>query len=334
MTIRCFALFCMISLVARSQEPPVLTKPVPFNTQEADAIVSRMQIFPKDNAWNADITRWPIAHNSKDLINSIGPNLKLRSNHDMAYILVPPNQKLVEVKITGYPDESDKGPYPVPDDLPIEGWPSEYRTRKQGRLLTLLDVQRDVINENGDRHAIVVDPTRGKLYEFYQMKRTDRGWEAAQASIFDLNSNTLRPAGWTSADAAGLPIFPAVVRYDEIQQGEIKHAIRFTVPKTRRACVHPATHFASKLDDPKLPRMGERFRLRGDFNLTGFSKETQVVLRALQKHGMILADNGIAWGMSFAPDERMKALHEELRLVTGKDFQVVIDPLNRGSGTK
>ncbi|MFT3878064.1 MAG: hypothetical protein QM703_00210 [Gemmatales bacterium] len=326
MTIRCLALFCMISLAAWSQEPPALTKPIPFNTPEADAIVSKMQIFPKDNAWNVDITTWPIADNSKDLINSIGPNLKLRSNHDMAYILVPPNQKLVDVKINGYPDESDKGPYPISDELPIEGWPSEYRTRKQGRLLTLLDVQRDVLNEGGDRHAIIVDPTRGKLYEFFGMKRTDHGWEAAQASIFDLNSNALRPAGWTSADAAGLPIFPAIVRYDEIQRGEINHALRFTAPKTRRAYVHPATHFASKLDDPKLPRMGERFRLRSDFNMTGYSKEAQVVLKALQKHGMILADNGIAWGMSFAPDERMKVLHDGLRKVSGKDFVVVTNP--------
>jgi hypothetical protein len=334
MIIRCLALFCMTNFAAWSQEPPVLTRPIPFNTPEADAIVSKIQIFPKDNAWNADISTWPKAANSQELINSIGPNLKLRSNYDMAYILVPPNQKLVDVKITGYPDESDKGPYPIPDDLPIEGWPSEYRTRKQGRLLTLLDVQRDVINENGDRHAIIVDPTRGKLYEFYQMKRSDRGWEAAQASIFDLNSNTLRPAGWTSADAAGLPIFPAVVRHDEIQRGEINHALRFTVPKTRRAYVHPATHFASKLDDPKLPRMGERFRLRSDFNMSGFSKEAQVVLKALQKHGMILADNGIAWGMSFAPDERMKPLHEELRKVSGKNFEVAIDPLQKVSRKK
>lgn len=324
MTIRCLVVFFLATLAACSQVPPVLTRPIPFNTPEADAIVSKMQIFPKDNAWNADISQWPIAPNSQDLINSIGPNLKLRSNYDMAYILVPPNQKLVDVKITGYPDESDKGPYPVPDDLPIEGWPSEYRTRKQGRLLTLLDVQRDVINENGDRHAIIVDPARGKLYEFFGMKRTDQGWEAAQASIFDLNSNTLRPAGWTSADAAGLPIFPAVVRYDEIQRGEINHALRFTVPRTRRAYVHPATHFASKLDDPKLPRMGERFRLRSDFDLKSFTREAQVVLKALQKHGMILADNGIAWGMSFAPDERMKPLHHELRLVLGKDFEAVL----------
>lgn len=326
MTLRCLVFFLLSNLASFSQEPPVLSKPIAFNTPEADAIVSRLQIFPKDNAWNADISHWPIAPNSKDLINSIGSNLKLRSNHDMAYILVPPNQKLVDVKITGYPDESDKGPYPVPDELPIEGWPSEYRTRKQGKLLTLLEVQRDVINEKGDRHAIIVDPTRGKLYEFYQMKRTDRGWEAAQASIFDLNSNTLRPAGWTSADAAGLPIFPAIVRYDEIQRGEINHALRFTAPKTRRAYVHPATHFASKNNDPKLPRMGERFRLRSNFNMTGFSQEAQVVLKALQKHGMILADNGIAWGMSFAPDERMKPLHDELRIVTGKDFVVVTSP--------
>lgn len=309
-----------------SQDQTAIKQPILFNTPQADAIVASLQIFPKDNAWNTDITGWPVSPNSRDLVNSIGGNLKLRSNHDMAYILVPPDQKLVEVKLTSYPHESDPGPYPVPDNLPIEGWPSEYRSRRQGRLLSLQDVQRDMVNEGGDRHAIIVDPIRGKLYEFYQMKRTDHGWQAAQASIFDLHSNKQRPAGWTSADAAGLPIFPAIVRYDELQRCEIRHALRFTAPKTRRAYVYPATHFASKSDDPKLPRMGERFRLRSDFNMSGYSRDAQTVLKALQKYGMILADNGIAWGMSFAPDDRRKPLYDELRKVLGKDFEAVTLP--------
>ena len=163
------------------------------------------------------------------------------------------------------------------------------------RKLTLDDVQRDKLKENGDRHAIVVDPVGRKLYEFYQLRKTDTGWQAAQASIFDLKSNKLRPAGWTSADAAGLPIFPAVVRYDELKRGTIEHALRLTVVKTRRAYVAPATHYASRRTDPNLPRMGERLRLKKDFDVSGFSPEVQTILKALKKYGMLVADNGIDW---------------------------------------
>jgi len=311
------------------QESPAITRPVPFHLPEADTIVSSLQVFPKDNAWNTKITNWPVAANSQLLVKSIGADLKLRSNHDMAFILVPADHKRVEVKITGYAQESDAGPFPIPDELLIEGWPSEYRKPRQGRMLSLFDVQRDVLNEGGDRHAIIVDPANRRLYEFFSMKRTSTGWEAAQASIFDLASNHLRPEGWTSADAAGLPIFPAVVRYDELQRGEIRHALRFTAPATRKAYVHPATHHAGKSNDPNLPRMGERFRLRRDINLQGFSKEARTVLIALQEYGMILADNGIAWGMSFTPDPRMKPLHEELHRIVGKDFEAVVAPATR-----
>jgi hypothetical protein len=307
-------------------QPPVMLKPIAFNTPQADAMLAKLSIFPSDNAWNTRVTDWLVAVNSKSLVNSIGAGLKLRSNYDMAFILVPPTQRLVPVKITSYPEESDPGPFPIPDELPIEGWPLSYQSRRNGRLLSLLDVQRDAINEQGDRHAIIVDPTRGKLYEFFSMKRTDSGWEAAQASIFNLNSNKTRPVGWTSADAAGLPIFPAVVRYDELQRGEIRHALRFTVPKSRKAYVAPATHHAGRSDDPDLPRMGERFRLRRDYPLAGFSRDAQTVLKALQTYGMIVADNGIAWGMSFAPDPRMKPLHDELRRVVGRDFEAVTAP--------
>jgi hypothetical protein len=195
-----------------------------------------------------------------------------------------------------------------------------YRDRK----LTLLDVQRNTAKEEGDRHALVVDPTAKKLYEFFLMRRTDAGWEADCAAIFDLTSNKLRPNDWTSADAAGLPIFPAVVRYDELKRGEIRHALRFTARKTRRAYVAPATHYASKLTDPTLPRMGERLRLRADFDVSRFSPEVRTILTALKKHGMFCADNGIEWGMSIAPDPRIPDLHEELRKVKGSDFEVVV----------
>jgi hypothetical protein len=164
------------------------------------------------------------------------------------------------------------------------------------------------------------------LYEFYQLKLTGRGWQAAQASIFDLKSNRLRPDGWTSTDAAGLPIFPAVVRYDELQRGLVEHAMRVTVVKTRRAYVSPATHFASRRVDENLPRMGERLRLRADFDVSGFSPAVQAILKGLKKYGMFVADNGLDWDISTAPDPRIPLLHEELRRVKGSDFEVVVPP--------
>jgi hypothetical protein len=165
-----------------------------------------------------------------------------------------------------------------------------------------------------------------RLYEFYQLKKTDGGWQAACAAMFDLKSNKLRPEGWTSADAAGLPIFPAVVRHDELARGMVDHAMRVTVRRTRRAFVYPATHFASRLTDENLPRMGERIRLRSDFDVTRFSPEVQAILKGLKRHGMLVADNGIDWAISVAPDPRITVLHTELRTVKGSDFEVLVPP--------
>lgn len=303
-----------------------IRKPTLFNTREADAILSRLQVFPPDNPWNQTVSDWPLSPNSRTIIASIGLTNPLRYNADMAFVLVPTNQPLVDVAITGYPDESDKGPYPVPSNVPIEGWPASYRRDPKLQSLTLDDVQRDKLNLGGDRHAIVVDPVNRMLYEFFAMRKTDAGWQAAQASIFDLKTNRLRPHGWTSADAAGLPIFPAIVRYDEIQRGQINHALRVTVRKTRRDFVAPATHFASQLTDENLPRMGERLRLRKDFDVSGFSAPVRTILIALKRYGMFVADNGIEWAISVAPDERIPVLHEELRRVKGADFEVVVPP--------
>src|SRR5205823_11796927 len=196
-------------------------------------------------------------------------------------------------------------PFPIPDNVPIEGWPVGYRNKN----VTLDDVQRDKLKENGDRHALVVDPTNRMLYEFYQLKKTDGGWQAAQSSVFNLKSNALRPDGWTSADAAGLPIFPAVVRYDELKRGLVEHAMRVTVKRTKREYVYPATHYASRLEDANLPRMGERLRLRKDFDVSGFSPEVTAILKGLKKYGMFVADNGIEWAISVAPDPRLPDLH-------------------------
>jgi hypothetical protein len=210
--------------------------------------------------------------------------------------------------------------------MPIEGWPVEYKRDPKRSKFSLDDVQRDKANEGGDRHAIVVDPVNRKLYEFAGAKKTDRGWEAVQASVFDLASNKLRPDGWTSTDAAGLPLFPAVVRYDELKRGRVEHALRVTVRRSRRAYVYPATHFASKLTDAKLPRMGERFRLRKDFDTSRFSPEVKTILEGLKRYGMLVADNGIEWAISVTPDERIPNLHAELRKVKGSDFEVVTPP--------
>jgi hypothetical protein len=298
---------------SRRERPqmPRIARPVMFNTPEADRILSALQVFPPDNPWNEDISKRPVARNSRNLIASIGAEKSLAYNLDMSFILVPPNQKRVMVSVTEYPDESDPGPFPVPENGPIENWPLD------GQPLETIQRIGD-----GDRHMLVVDPVNMKLFEFYQARKTAAGWIAAQASIFDLKANKLRPKGWTSTDAAGLPIFPAVVRFDELERGVVEHAIRFTIRNSRRAYVHPATHFASSKTDANLSRMGERFRLRHDFDVSGFSPHSQAILKGLQKHGMFVADNGGDWRISVAPDSRIKGL-DELRRVKGKDFEVV-----------
>ncbi len=305
---------------------PAVTEPVMFNTPQADRILAALQVFPADNPWNTDISKWPLHPNSKNILASIGINKPLRYNPDMSFILVPPDQKKIQVRIGAYADESDKGPFPVPDEMPIEGWPADYQRTAARRGLSLDDVQRDRRNENGDRHALVVDPVNRMLYEFGQAKKTERGWQAAQASVFDLKTNELRPADWTSADAAGLPIFPAVVRYDELQRGLVEHAMRVTVTKTRKEYVFPARHYASRRTDPNLPRMGERLRLKQDFDISSFSPPVQAILKGLKKYGMFVADNGIDWAISVAPDERIPSLHEELRKIKGSAFEVVRKP--------
>ncbi|MEI8380282.1 MAG: hypothetical protein WCJ09_09150 [Planctomycetota bacterium] len=177
---------------------PKIDKVVPFDTPDADAILSAMEIYPPDNPWNLIVSDWPLHPSSKAFVASIGEAKVLRANRDMCFVIVPPNQPRVDVKLVGYPGESDRGPFPVPDSLPIEGWP-EWPA-KDGKKLTLAEVQRRPPEYDGDRHAIIVDPMAGKLYEFFVMGKTANGWAADQSSVFDLKSNRLRPDGWTSAD--------------------------------------------------------------------------------------------------------------------------------------
>jgi len=300
-----------------------ITTPVMFDTPDADRILTAFQVFPPDNPWNEKITDRPVDPISEAIVRRIGWDLPLGFNLDMNFVIVPPNQRRVPVRVLLYPGESDPGPFPIPDTAPIENWPLTHNEDvralpKPG--MTLARFQRE---GSGDRHLIVVDVLNGRLHELWQARRTDRGWQASQASTFDLSSNRLRPERWTSADAAGLPIFPAVVRYDDVARGIVRHAMRVTVRRTRRAFVYPARHFASRETDPTLPRMGERLRLRRSFDVSTFPPHAQAILRGLQEYGMLVADNGGPWLISIAPDRRIQGL-DSLARVKGSDFEVVV----------
>ena len=270
--------------------------------------------FPADNPWNQDISNSPVDPNSSNLIASIGNTVNLHPDfgtvwngapNGIPYIVVSGTQPRVPMNFIWYDDESDPGPYPVPPDAPIEGGPSS----------------------TGDRHVLVIDRDNWKLYEMGNAYPVNGGasWNAGGGAIFDLTSNALRPAGWTSADAAGLPIFPGLVRYDEVfEQGEIKHALRFTAQNTRHAYVYPARHYASNDTNPNRPPMGMRVRLKASFNISTFSPRIQVILRALKKYGMFLADNGSNWYISGAPDPRWSDNElNALKTIAGSNFEVV-----------
>ena len=280
----------------------------------AGASLRGKRLFPADNPWNEDISAMPVDPNSGNLITGIGLNTGLHPDfgtvwagapNGIPYVVVSGSQTKVPINFTAYGNESDPGPYPVPPGAPIEGG----------------------MNGTGDRHVIVIDRDNWKLYELFSAYPVNGGasWNAASGAVFDLNSNAVRPAGWTSADAAGLPVFPGLVRYDEVfEQGEIKHALRFTAQSTRRAYVYPARHFASSNTNPNLPPMGMRVRLKAAFDTSRFSPAMQVILRALKKYGMILADNGSNWYISGAPDARWNDDElSTLKAVKGSDFEVV-----------
>jgi len=270
--------------------------------------------FPADNPWNTDISSAPVDPNSAALLASIGLSTGLHPDfgtvwagapNGIPYVLVPGTQPLVPMSFD-YADESDPGPYPIPPDAPIEGGPSS----------------------TGDRHVLVVDLDHWKLFETWNSTPQNGGtsWHAGSGAVFDLSSDALRRAGWTSADAAGLPIFPGLVRYDEVVgQGSIQHALRFTVAQTRMAYVPPATHWASSKTSAALPPMGMRVRLKASTNISGYSANVQVILRAMKQYGMFVADNGSNWYVSGAPDPRWS--DDELATLSGikgSDFEVVV----------
>jgi hypothetical protein len=277
------------------------------------ADLHRYRIFPADDPWNADISKSAVDPNSDALIRSIGLSKGLHPDFGtvyngapdgIPYVVVGKDQAKVAVKFTEYPEESDAGPYPVPLDAPIEGGPKS----------------------DGDRHVIVFDRDALLLYEMWQAKPVPGGWEASNGAVFDLTKpSAQRKAGQTSADAAGLAIFPGLVRYDEmVGQKKITHALRFTIQHSRRAYVPPALHWASRSDDVNLPPMGMRVRLKASVDISKFPPEAQVILTALKKYGMIVADNGGDWFISGSPDSRWDddALHT-LSRVHGGDFEVV-----------
>jgi hypothetical protein len=279
--------------------------PVPELTEGTP--LGRLQIFPSDNPWNTDISNEPVDPNSGTLISGIGNETHLHPDFGtiwegapigIPFNLVGKDQPLVPVTFK-YDTESDPGPYPIPPSALIES--------------------------GSDRHILIIDTVNRKLYELFNAVKNQNSWNAGSGAVFDLTSNALRHDYWTSADAAGLPIFPGLVRYEEVvEKGEINHALRFTVDKTRNAFIHPATHGASDSYSTNYPPMGMRVRLKANFDISGFSTHVQVILKALKKYGMFVADNGSNWFISGAPDSRWEDDElGQLKTIAGKNFEVV-----------
>ncbi|HYE05231.1 MAG TPA: hypothetical protein VEL07_06850 [Planctomycetota bacterium] len=295
---------------------PEFDVPISFGTPESDAILAALQIFPKDNPWNEDISVRPVHPDSDAIIAKVGAATKVHVDFGHNFIIVPPNQPKVDVRIS-LTSESDPGPWPFPDAAPIQGWPAWWEEPQ-----TLDHVQR--IGE-GDRHVVLVDPVNMMLHEFFYVRRTDTGWQATCAANWDLTSNRQRPLEWTSADAAGLPIFPGVVRYDELARGKVEHAIRMTVAATRKEYIYPASHHASLNHHPHWPAMGQRFRLKASADLTGLGPQATAMATAMKTYGMIVADNGRDWDMPVAIDKRVDVddlfgLHR----FTGADLEMIV----------
>ncbi len=264
-------------------------------------------LFPADNSLNQDISHAPVDPNSARYVASIGsgghlhPDFGTPRNYGIPYTVVGPHQPRVPIAFDEFGEQSEPGPYPIPANAPVEG-----------------------AGEAGDRHVLVVQTGSCKLYELYAARRTAGGWTAGAGAVFNLRSNALRPEGWTSADAAGLPIFPLLVRYPEVHAGRIGHALRVTVARTQRGYIHPATHFASSSSDPSLPPMGLRLRLKASYSLASFHGQSLIVLRALKRYGLIVADNGSSWYVTGAPDPRWNDVDlEQIKRVPGEAFEAV-----------
>lgn len=294
--------------------------------QSAD--LGSIGIFPADNYWHWDISGYQVHPNSDNFVNSVGKNTGLHPDFGsvyegapmgIPYVLVDKSQAKIAINFTDYGDESDPGPYPIPLTAPVEG----------GNPL------------KGDRHALAVDKDAKVLYELYIAQPLSDHWDAACGAKFDLTSNALRPDTWTSADAAGLPILPGLVRYDEIVKGEINHAIRMTVQTSQRKYIWPARHYASSNTSPNTPPMGLRFRLKAGVDISKLPRAAKIVATALKKYGMVVADNGGDWYISGAPDDRMPDDEiNGLKALKGSDFEAVLtvdgsgNPIQPGSAIR
>ena len=271
-------------------------------------------ILPPANPLNRDISRAPVDSHSADYVASIGLSAHLHADfgsnpaYGIPFAVVGPRQPKVPIAFIEFGGESDRGPYPVPPGAPVEGAGAE-----------------------GDRHVLVLQRSSCRLYELYNARRAGARWDAGSGAVFNLRSSRLRPEGWTSADAAGLPIFPLLARFEEVSAGRIDHALRVTVPRTQRGYIHPATHLASTSDDPRLPPMGLRLRLKASFSLARYHGEALVVLRALKRFGLIVADNGSPWFITGAPDRRWDDEDlDQLKRVPGSAFEAVYSgPIRR-----
>jgi hypothetical protein len=260
-------------------------------------------IFPDNNVWNKEISQLPVHRNSAALIRSIGLNEQLHPDfgsnlsYGIPYNVVGGGTQKLRVNFY-YDDESDEGPYPIPANPKREA--------------------------GGDSHILIVDRDACKLYEIYDSNFVNGRWEAGAGAIWNLRSNLLRPNNWTSADAAGLPILPGLIRIDEVMRGVINHALRFTAPRTRDQHIYPARHHAGESNDPALPPMGLRVRLKSSFNMNSFSPRNRVILTALKRYGMILADNGSPWFITGVSDRRWNAEDlNQLKRIKGSAFEAV-----------
>jgi hypothetical protein len=297
-------------LIIVQQSTLTPTAHLPLILRSGGPSLGGCQVFPPDNPWNLDVSNYPVHPNSDNFIADIDQD----SNHflhadfgsnltyGIPYTIVASTQPSVPINFVAYGDESDPGPYPIPPDAPIEGGP----------------------DSTGDRHVLVLEKDNCILYELYRAFYTGPGWDADSGAKWHLNSNALRPLGWTSADAAGLPILPGLARYDEVEAGAIRHALRFTAWRTQRGFILPATHFASSSSDPNRPPMGLRLRLKADYDISSYTGQARVILEALQRYGMIVADNGSSWFITGAPDPRWDDEDlDQLKSVPGSAFEAV-----------
>ncbi len=310
---------------------PAVTNAIVFNTPEADAVVASMQIFPRDNAWNEDISRRPVLTNSDammaQIISDLATNRRTaQAFYEMNFVLVPDTQPLVPIGFDNppefYPDECDPSPYPFATNTPVETWPRGTGSQ------TLRQWQTN--DDGSDRHCIAVMPGSNFIWETWRTVYTNTGptnWHAGTGAKFNMANNSLRPAGWTSADAGGLSMFAGLARYDECQRGMVEHAIRLIVKRTRREYIYPATHYASTTPaaSNNVPAMGQRLRLKAGFNIpTNWSTSEEAVLRALKKYGAIVADNGGFFSISVAPDQRFSgSAFANFNTISLTNFEVV-----------